>query len=377
MKKRESKIRFNIRVPKRLNQILLIVLIFLGTFNIFLLSNIDANITANIVIAEEDARPANLEIVRIIDSSCTDCYNIGQIISLMENSASAEIIGDSTIESSSGEAQTLINRYGIEKIPTVVVTGETEKSNIKGMWSQFGEIEDDGTVIFRELTPVYIDTGTDEAVGRVYVTHIIDSSCKQCTDLSGLIKQFQDSGVTITAEFELDYTDDAAQQLIEKYNITTVPTFVLSKDAEAYSNIRQSWSRYGTVESDGVYVMREVLPPYVDPVTGETKGLVTLIMLDDSSCEECYDVKAHKGVLSGFGVSIVDESTENIDSETGEALLAKYNITKVPTILLSPEVDIYSALKEIWRQVGTVEEDGWFVFRSTEQMGSYTNLQEV
>ncbi|MDO8618388.1 MAG: hypothetical protein Q7R49_00420, partial [Candidatus Daviesbacteria bacterium] len=58
----------------------------------------------------------------------------------------------------------------------------------------------------------------------------------------------------------------------------------------------------------------------------------------------------------------------DISSVEGKSLLARYGITKVPTILISPEADQYANLKNVWKNVGTVETDGWYVFREMQQL---------
>jgi len=73
-------------------------------------------------------------------------------------------------------------------------------------------------------------------------------------------------------------------------------------------------------------------------------------------------------------VKTVSEDTYDISSPQGKDLIAKYNITKAPTLLISPEAKAYDTLTQVWTEVGTVESDGWYVFRATEQMGNYTDL---
>ena len=68
------------------------------------------------------------------------------------------------------------------------------------------------------------------------------------------------------------------------------------------------------------------------------------------------------------------EKTVDIASDEGKALIKKYSIKSVPTIILSKDADAYPALKQIWQQVGSVEEDGNYVFREVTQMGSYKDL---
>ena len=54
-----------------------------------------------------------------------------------------------------------------------------------------------------------------------------------------------------------------------------------------------------------------------------------------------------------------------MSSDEGVALLGKYGIKKVPTMILSGDMDSYPALTGIWSQVGTVK-DGVYVFQNVE-----------
>jgi hypothetical protein len=82
------------------------------------------------------------------------------------------------------------------------------------------------------------------------------------------------------------------------------------------------------------------------------------------------------GLNSTFGLYITNKSTYNITSVQGKAFVQKYNITAVPTVLLSPGAADYVNLASDWTQMGTVEKDGWFVFRTVGKItgSNYTNL---
>jgi hypothetical protein len=89
--------------------------------------------------------------------------------------------------------------------------------------------------------------------------------------------------------------------------------------------------------------------------------------LTDDSCEECYDVEQHRDIMMmAFGVYINEEEMIDISSAEGKELLEKYDITKVPTILMSEEAGKYQTIQLVWDQLGTIEEDGTYVFRGFE-----------
>lgn len=88
-----------------------------------------------------------------------------------------------------------------------------------------------------------------------------------------------------------------------------------------------------------------------------------MIIINDESCTECYNVSINELILQAYGFNIT--KTE-LDYSEAEEIITKYNITKIPTFLVSPEANDNQALIQVWSEVGTIEEDGYLVFRSPE-----------
>ena len=165
-------------------------------------------------------------------------------------------------------------------------------------------------------------------------------------------------------------------ELIKKYNIGFVPTIILSKDAELYSIMQQAWLQIGSKEEDGYYVLRLISPPFINLTTNELKGIVDISYLTDKSCLECYDVNQHKEILAnqqGFAVSFDKEEVYDINDAKGKELIAKYNITQVPTIILSDEISVYPSSR-LLNQFFSIEKDGQYVFRRAQVLGTYKDL---
>lgn len=68
--------------------------------------------------------------------------------------------------------------------------------------------------------------------------------------------------------------------------------------------------------------------------------------------------------------------TYEANSTEGMALIKKYNITAVPTVLYSPDASYYQDFDKVWLyQNSTIASDGWHVFRSFNVIaGKYQNL---
>lgn len=214
-----------------------------------------------------------------------------------------------------------------------------------------------------------------KALSLVKFTMITDPQCKDCFDPTRLEDALKTSGVAISESQTYSYSEPNGMELLTKYKITQVPAIILSKEFGDYGQLTSSWPRIGSVESDGAYVLRKIQLPYLDLSTKKIVGRVRLVELVDANCTSCYDVSLHRGVTPKFGIAnFTSIERYDIHSTKGAELAAKYNVTKIPTILLSPEASAYESLGQVWPQVGSVEKDGWYVFRAAEEMGTYMDL---
>ncbi|MFA6048992.1 MAG: hypothetical protein WC792_03545 [Candidatus Micrarchaeia archaeon] len=301
-----------------------------------------------------------IQITVLAASSCTDCFDLSGNVSEAK-SAGVNVTEEKKVEYDSAEGKALVSKYSIKKVPAFVITGETSGASLA--LSDLGTRASDGAIVFDKQAPVYIDTATGEAKGRVAVTLLQDSSCGDCAEYSSIIGQLSASGVKISNTTRVEYSDEAGKRIISQYNISKVPSIILSKGAADYEFLAAGWSNVGDVAADGSLVLRKNTPPYRDVARDEIAGRVKVVYLSDESCKECYDPSMHKPILIGFGLKVVDEKNESVQSSEGKLLVSKYNVTAVPTILVSPDAAEYGQFMQVWAQVGSVEKDGWLVFR--------------
>ncbi|HIH42068.1 TPA: hypothetical protein HA246_00305 [Candidatus Woesearchaeota archaeon] len=173
-------------------------------------------------------------------------------------------------------------------------------------------------------------------------------------------------------------TDAEGNRLVQKYAVEKVPALIFSSDAAAYDEFTQGFPQVGTIEKDGTFVMRTIPPPYMNVPQNKIYGLVYLTYLTDNSCTECYNVTLHNQILAnpqGFNLKLQSEKYVDISSAEGKEIVKKYNITSVPTVLMSKDAGEYQLLVQTWPKVGSVESDGTFVFRDlTVMRGKYKDL---
>lgn len=203
-------------------------------------------------------RPANISLTAIKDSSCTDCADILPIISAIKKT-NVKITKEETFEAGNSEAKDLIIKFGIQKLPTLIITGEINKNeDVKKLLSQIGLIKDDTFKLTYFIAP-YLDLASKTVKGKVTVTFIKDKTCSECYDVNPF-KQILNSniGMTNPGIVTLDRGDKEAQSLIRRYKIQTVPTFVITGEVSDYPSLTGVWLQVGTLEKDGVYILRDV-----------------------------------------------------------------------------------------------------------------------
>ncbi len=204
---------------------------------------------------------------------------------------------------------------------------------------------------------------------------LITNDCDNCYDMTNAVSFIKrQTSVKIITEKNLTYTDKEAQELVSENNIKSLPALVITGET-LQDNVMPLWNSMGAEFVGNVVIVSDI-PPYYSLDEQKVVGLVQVIKLTDNSCAECYDVENHMAILPRFGIYVDKSIPYDISSANGKTLVQKYNITKVPTIVLSSDASVYSALDNVWGDVGTVESDGWYVFRAVEQMGIYKDLSQ-
>ena len=251
-----------------------------------------------------------------------------------------------------------------------------KQNKIKKQKKKNGEIKDNAVIYTTAIQPPYYDLAKKTAVGKVSLINIVDSKCDKCSALDHLVDGFQQAGVAITEEKTFEYDSKEGKELIKQFALKSIPSLLLSTEVDNYAEISKGLAQSKLKSKDGFYSIQSTFPPYRDLEKNSIVGLVDIILLGDKSCTKCYDVNLNKQVLNQFGVTISTEKSVDINSKEGEALKTKYKIIKVPVLLMSPEVKVYDSLMKAWKNVGSVEDDGWYVMRKPEVIGTYQDLEK-
>lgn len=357
-------------ISRYLYVILILVVVF-SIINVFVLQSRLSNVKEETEIAKERLKPAELEVIKLL-SDCNNCYDIENALTDLKKQ-NVYIKKEQTLNINSQEAQELIKKYGIEKLPTIVISGDINKEQLTQYMQKIGELKEDA-VVYTAINPPYYDNNLNKIVGKVSIINIIDSSCSECTKLDTFSNVLKKVGVFIKDEKSVEYNSQEGKELIQKFGIKHVPAVLISNDINFYPSIQEQLIQLDAKEKNGFYATHSTIPPYRNLTSDKIVGLVNLIIIKDSSCNQCYDVSVNKQILLRFGMYIDKENTYDITSKEGKDLIAKYKITKVPIIIVSSDAAVYSSFVKAWDDVGSIENDGWYIMRNPELLGTYKDL---
>ncbi len=355
--------------------IVIIVAIALLIVNNFMLFERGGKVIEAKVVLEEQLRPAELQLVKINSDNCQNCFDIEKAIEELKNQ-NVKIINEEEILSNSQQGKEIISKYNIKKLPTIIVSGEIEKSEqLVNYFKQKGEIQDD-KFIYTDIAPPYFDTALNKITGIVTMTYVVDSSCEKCLDLTPISSSLREQGVYIQNEKSVEYNSNEGQDLIKQFEIKQVPAILISEEIDYYSDVKDALIQSGAIKKNGFYAVHSTIPPYRDLAQNKIIGLVDVVYLTKDDCSVCYDVSVNKDILLQFGLVLNKENTYDINSQEGKSFIQKYSITKAPVILVSPDAKYYSSFEQAWESAGTIENDGWFVMRNPELIGTYWDLED-
>ena len=287
----------------------------------------------------------NIEAIKI--EGCEDCFDLNLIAGLLEQENID--LKEKILDYNSREAKTLTAKYNIEKIPALIVKGKVDRLNLDADVFRISN----SVAIFDKSVP-YLDLKTEEKQGFVDLIEVYDSSCLDCSSLSNMKTSLENAGVKANNYEKVEINSEKGKALIKENSLTFLPSFLVSK------NLKEYWWIFPKIESIFLerehFVFKNPTAPYKDIKTGEIKGKVTITYITNKSCTDCYDVALLKDLFRSTGIFIDKERHVDVSSGDGKNLIKEYNITAIPTAVLSKEVSDYN-LKSILEQVGRFKND--------------------
>lgn len=119
--------------------------------------------------ASAESSGPSVSITYLTDNSCESCYDVKLHRSVLERSFGLTISSEQTFDRSEEDGQRLIEMYGLEAIPTVLLSKEAAAyPELVTVWRQVGDVALDGAFIFRDMTSLggatYVDLKTGQQV---------------------------------------------------------------------------------------------------------------------------------------------------------------------------------------------------------------------
>ena len=165
----------------------------------------------------------------------------------------------------------------------------------------------------------------------------------------------------------VDYGSGEGKKVASEFSMMRLPGILVSGDVMEYP-IGAQLAQVGTTKKGGAIALG-ANPPYFNVTTGRIEGVAGMVWLNDSSCSGCYDVRMHQAIVEGrFQIYLETVSTIDAGSKEGMDMITRYNVTALPTVILTGDLSLYAQLTSIWPGVGTVEKDGAYVFREMGQI---------
>ncbi|MBU0957581.1 MAG: hypothetical protein KKF56_02090 [Nanoarchaeota archaeon] len=305
----------------------------------------------------------DVEIIKI--SGCEDCFNIEDSSTLIKGVQGVVVENERIISRDSDEARELISKFGFTRFPVMVVYSD-DLDKIAVDETVFTKSDD--AIVFDRPVP-YVEVDSDEVKGLIDMKEIIDGTCSECGSLSKMREQFESLGVMVGNYEIIDSKSEAGKGLISGNELKMIPSLLLSKDIDEYWWLTEVLTSVIDDSSDEYYTFKNPIYPHKEILTGKIIGKVDITYLQNSSCEDCFNITELKSGFQRIGVFIDGENYVEVSSSAGKSLISKYNITIIPTVVLSKELGDYDLIEKSLDQVGTFESDGKFVFRGIDGLG--------
>lgn len=187
---------------------------------------------------------------------------------------------------------------------------------------------------------------------------VITASCEvSCFDIDSVVTKIKSGNVNVVSEEILNYKNSfpLVSALMNTYGVTKFPTVIVKGEL----NKTNLGDEFTTVDDALIY--NPTTPPYFDRAENKIKGLVIVTILSANDCLNCTDVNLLLNQLKASGVVI--KETRTLSESEGRDLVQKYNIKKLPALVLSSDALDYALIKDNWEGLGSKENDGSLVSR--------------
>ncbi len=349
--------------------IFLVVLILFGIFNIYQLYSTKSAIENQINTQIEKAKPAqiSLTIIDINKKDCPKCLNITKVVKLITDSKKTNVTKFVTKNFKDSDIQSKISELKIDKFPALIIEGNINQSNylVKNIEKITKKINNE-VYVFTSIEAPYLNNN-GKVIGKVNLIGLYNKDCLDCPNIDLLLEGVNRTNIYLNDIQKVDINNDEGKTITKKYNINKVPTLLFSNELKNYNSIVNNWEKgVGSIESDGTYVLRKINPIYFSVKENRVVGKIKLSILSNPNCKNCFNgSEVYPAIISKLGIVNFNKVLIDTTSKEGKNLTLKYNLEKFPMMIIEGDTDIYPNLKQVWDQVGTIE-NGKYIFKNVE-----------
>lgn len=241
--------------------------------NAVILSRTQSKVAQEKNVAEEAAKPAQLAITLLTAPECKECFSVENMIATIKSNPAMEITKEESVEYTSDQGVELVQKYGVTRVPTVLIAGEVDKAfDEPSFVENIGKRAEDGTLVVLNVPAPYVELPSGAVKGKFSVTYLADAACKECYDVGLHRSALANLAMSPAEEKFADRSESDGRKLISEYKIDSLPTILISGDLALYPQFAQIWPSVGTVEKDGMHIFRAGQPlmgAYKDLKTGK------------------------------------------------------------------------------------------------------------
>lgn len=190
------------------------------------------------------------------EDACSKCFDAKTISTTIDSAYNIKY-KTKNISYSSPLSQQYIEKYNIQNLPAVVVTGDITNEKVLAAWEALAGKEVNNGIVIENLLPYY-DIQSAMVKGMITATLVKDATCVECFDENVYITILQNFGLVVSNTKVVDIASPEGQTLVAQYAIIKVPTLILSPDTNEYPTFISAWAEVGTRENDGNLVLRDV-----------------------------------------------------------------------------------------------------------------------
>ena len=164
-----------------------------------------------------------IKILLIKKTDCENCISLDFLVQTIKTEFDLNILEVKEVDADLEEGKNLIAMHEITKLPSLIITGEFQGTELQELWPNIGE-EKNGVLVLRQLEPPFYSIEEDRFVGAVNYILIKKSDCLECEDLTQFSEYIEDLNVFLETKTELEYDS--------KGFILGVKSLVGTKDGE-------------------------------------------------------------------------------------------------------------------------------------------------